>query len=92
LLVTFGSSSHLLQDAASFIKKQLALQSVLDALRQTLKQFESDLVFQVLDLARECGLRDAQSLGGTPVVLFFTNGDKISQVSKFHSNTPLLLI
>jgi lipoyl-dependent peroxiredoxin len=45
---------------------------------------------QVLNLARERRLSHAKSLCGAPVMLLFSNGYKISQMSQFHSDTLMI--
>jgi len=54
---------------------------------QSLKERVPNLFFKLLYLARQSRLRDAQSLGRPPKMLFFPNGDEVTKVSQFHKNS-----
>jgi hypothetical protein len=52
----------------------------------------ADLLLQILNLARQCGLCLAQPLSRSPVVLFFADRQEVSQVSQFHIDTLQALV
>ena len=70
----------------------LARCAYLHAAGESVEEFETDLLLQILSLARQCGLRHAQPLSRAPVVLLFADRQEISQVPQFHINTLQVLI
>ncbi len=47
---------------------------------KAIEQLETDLTLEVLDLAGQGGLSDAQPLGGASVVLLLSNRHEVAQV------------
>ena len=86
-----GRLIHLLKYAPRILKKQLARRAYLHTAPKAVKQLESNLLLQILNLAREGRLSHAQPLCGAPVMLLLADGHKISQMPQFHTDTLSLL-
>ena len=63
----------------------------LDRAHVPIKQLQSQLRFQLLDLAAERRLRNPQLFGSTREIPFRCNGDKAEQVLKIHNYTKTII-
>src|SRR6185503_12331324 len=87
---TFGAFSRLidlLKNPPRILHEAFAGRAYLHSTRHTVKEFETNLLFQILNLARKGGLSHAKSLCGSIVMLLLTNGHEVSQMSQFHFDT-----
>jgi hypothetical protein len=76
-----------LKNAARIIEKQLSGLTYLHATRKTVKESKTNFLLQILDLARERGLSNAQASGCPPVMLFLADSYEISEMPQFHTDT-----
>src|SRR6266404_2203658 len=92
---TFGARRrfiHFVKDSSRILEKRFSGGAGSHAARKAVKQLETDLLFQVLNLSGQRGLRDAQTLRGASVMLLLGNMHKVSQMPQFHSDTLWLLV
>jgi aryl-alcohol dehydrogenase-like predicted oxidoreductase len=57
------------------------------AARKTVKESETNFLLQILDLARERGLSQAQASRCPPIMLFLADSYEISEMPQFHTDT-----
>jgi hypothetical protein len=75
------------KDSSRIHQKRFSGGADFHAAGKAVKQLETDLLFQILNLPGQRGLRDAQTFRGTSVMLLLCNVHKVSQMSQFHSDT-----
>jgi hypothetical protein len=74
-----------LKDAPRIVQEHPARSAELYSPRKPIKEFETKLGFQVLDLSRQCGLRNVEPFRRAPIVLLLADRQKIPQVPQFHN-------
>ncbi len=92
---TFGARRrliHFVKNSSGINQKRFSGGAYLHAAWQAVKQFETDLLFQVLNLSGKRGLGDAQAFRGASVMLLLRNMHEVSQVSQFHFDTLWLSV
>jgi len=82
----------LLKNPPRILHETFSRRADLHAAWKAVKQLETDLLFQILNLSGKRGLRDAQTLRGASVMLLLCNLHEVSQVPKFHSDTLWLSV
>jgi hypothetical protein len=85
-----GCLIHLLKNPARIIEKRRSRRAYSHSARQAVKQFDTNFLFQVLDLARKSGLGKVKPVGSATVMLFLTDSYEIAQMPEFHINTSTL--
>src|SRR4029077_17658159 len=79
-----GGLANLLKNLAGILEKQSACLADLYAAWKSLEEFETDLLLQLLNLARKRRLSHAKTLCSSPVMLLLSHRDEISEMSQFH--------
>ena len=87
-----GRFIDLLKNAPRILQQTFARRANLHSTRQAVKEFEANLLFQILNLARKSRLGHAKPLRGPIVMLLLSNGHEVSQMSQFHFDTVPLLV
>ena len=70
-------------------EEQLSLGQEAHAAGSALEEAHAELVFQVLDGAREGRLGDVQACGGATDVLLFCDGDEVMKLGDAHGTDPI---
>src|SRR5579884_1220491 len=82
LMGYFAGTSYgficLFQDAARVFEERFSRCAYFHSSRKTIEQFKTYLVFQILNLPRERGLSDTQTLGSPAKVLLLGGRHEIS--------------
>jgi hypothetical protein len=86
-LGALGRLVQLLKNSPRLIKEQSTGRTDLHTATEPIEQLETDLTFEVLNLSRERRLRHAQALRSPAEVLFFADGDEVSEMAQFHFDT-----
>jgi hypothetical protein len=82
----------LLKNAPRILQKTFARRTDPHSTRQAVKEFETNLLFQILNLTRKGRLSHAKPLRGSIVMFLLSNGHEVSQMSQFHFDTVSLLV
>jgi len=54
------------------------------AMAIALEEFHAEFILEILDLAADGGLGDAEAGGGAAEIEFFSDGDEVAEVAQFH--------
>jgi hypothetical protein len=73
-----------LEDGPGFDEKNTPRFGEAEGLGFVFEECDAEFILEIADLAAKRGLGNVQAGGGARDVLFFGNGDEISQVAEFH--------
>ncbi|HZI49913.1 MAG TPA: hypothetical protein VFD75_19090 [Pyrinomonadaceae bacterium] len=76
-----------LKNAARVVEKQFSGLTYFHAAWKTVKKPKTNFLLQILDLARERGLSQAQASRCPPIMFLLADSYEISEMSQFHTDT-----
>src|SRR5436190_2024426 len=79
-----------LHNRARFDEKNFPSFSESHGFRAMVEKRDAQLIFEVANLPTQRRLRNMKPRSGTCHVLFFSDGDEVSQVAEFHAESSIL--